>query len=63
MRGMGESDMDKVTKQKLKAFFAAQSMDVEEPSDPDDWTFGGASGMSIEKINETIDAFDETKIN
>lgn len=55
--------MTKETKAKLKAFFAAQLMDVEEPAATGDWTYGGAQGMSIEKINETIDAFDEAAIS
>lgn len=55
--------MTKITKAKLKAFFAAQSMDVQEPDDTGNWTYCGAEGMSIEKINETIDAFDEEAIS
>lgn len=55
--------MTNEAKAKLKAFFAAQSMDVHEEADPEDWTYGGADGMSIEKIMETIDAFDEEKVS
>lgn len=55
--------MTQKTKAKLKAFFAAKSMDVRDSGGCETCGYGDEEGMSIEKINQAIDEFDEEAIS
>lgn len=56
--------MTQTTKNKLKAFFAAQALDVQDTGSEYSETYGyGVEGMSIARIVEVIDEFDEEAIS
>lgn len=56
--------MNDKTKAKLKAFFLGQALDVQDTGSEYSETYGyGVEGMSLARICEVIDEFDEEKIS